>query len=704
LGRFQTGSYGWKADVFQTLVVNLTPLLNNFGRGETELASPDIFLSYNREDAARAKLFADAFAAEGFDVWWDANLKSGEAYDKVTEDALHGARAVVVLWSPRSVDSRWVRAEATVADQNGTLVPAMIEACRRPVMFELTQTAELAHWQGDRTDPAWQAFVGHVRDMLGNEARAAPAETPGAATETEAKPDRRILLIGGIVAIAAIVVVAFFFWKPGEQPARTALPIEIEAFEAQGGPQASAFAETMRNTVQGVLGDAGYQTRLLDKGVEAKSGGNSKLTLKGSLIASEERLRLYVVIEDLASGVALWSRQFEDARSAADRLAIAASVASAETLYAIRDAEKQKGFKLDPDTLGMFIEGEHLTANPQMFEEGRPRQIFEQITTRLPNFATGHAMLALALINETFVTTASEHADLIERSRTEAEEAIKIDPAASGAAYDALSRAIALEQPGKLIPIEDILLEGIEKAPGFGFLNVRECDLLANVGRIDEAQAYCQRGLAERPLAGPINWRYAATLAQAGSSGLAEKAIDRATRYYPDSANIRIARFEILAFGDTPERAEAMLPAMLNQRRDYGPEEIAAMGTFIRARVSGSAGDRDAAVLSMRSAVSQGNLDLGFALGALAMLGRVDDAFDLASQSVTSDFILMASRSMFQPFTASLRADPRFWPLAARLGLADYWMTRDKWPDFCGKEIPLETCKNSAAEAKASIT
>ena len=109
----------------------------------------DIFLSYNREDTAAAKRFADGFAAEGLSVWWDTALRSGEAYDEVTEAALREAKAVVVLWSPRSVVSRWVRAEATIADRCKTLVPVMIEPCERPIMFELTQTAELGHWTGD---------------------------------------------------------------------------------------------------------------------------------------------------------------------------------------------------------------------------------------------------------------------------------------------------------------------------------------------------------------------------------------------------------------------------------------------------------------------------------------------------------------------------------------------------------------------------
>ena len=100
-------------------------------------------------------------------MWWDQTLRSGEAYDEVTEAALKSAKAVVVLWSPRSVVSRWVRAEATIADRCKTLVPVMIEPCERPIMFELTQTAELGHWAGDADDKAWRAFLADVLYLVG---------------------------------------------------------------------------------------------------------------------------------------------------------------------------------------------------------------------------------------------------------------------------------------------------------------------------------------------------------------------------------------------------------------------------------------------------------------------------------------------------------------------------------------------------------
>src|SRR5690606_25761721 len=125
------------------------------------MSGPDIFLSYNREDAERARHFAEGFAAQGLDVWWDVALRSGEAYDEVTENALRNAGAVVVLWSQRSVVSRWVRAEATLAERRKTLMPAMIEPCERPIMFELVQTADLSDWRGDTSDRAWQDFARH---------------------------------------------------------------------------------------------------------------------------------------------------------------------------------------------------------------------------------------------------------------------------------------------------------------------------------------------------------------------------------------------------------------------------------------------------------------------------------------------------------------------------------------------------------------
>lgn len=123
---------------------------------------PDVFISYSRPDEAVARLYADRFIEAGMDVWWDSHLRSGEEWDRVIEEALRSAHAVVVLWSPDAVASRWVRAEATVAQRKGSLVPAIIAPCDLPIVFEMTQTADLSRWSGNPDDAKWQAFLSDV--------------------------------------------------------------------------------------------------------------------------------------------------------------------------------------------------------------------------------------------------------------------------------------------------------------------------------------------------------------------------------------------------------------------------------------------------------------------------------------------------------------------------------------------------------------
>lgn len=176
----------------------------------------EIFVSYNREDLKTAQTIVDGLVAEGFDVWMDMNLQAGENYDEITEDRLHTARAVVVLWSSRSVKSRWVRAEATIGARKNTLVPLMIEPCDRPVMFELIQTTDLSGWDGDRTDPAWLNFIEVIRKRLaatptlskGSDSRGGGPVPSKARKRPKAKPQKKEKRSGGMLTA---VVLTFLF-------------------------------------------------------------------------------------------------------------------------------------------------------------------------------------------------------------------------------------------------------------------------------------------------------------------------------------------------------------------------------------------------------------------------------------------------------------------------------------------------------------
>ena len=152
------------------------------------MSGTDIFLSYARTDRDIARRFAECFVDEGFTVWWDGALHSGETFDEVIEQNLRAAKAVVVLWSPRSVASRWVRAEATQADRRNKLAPAIIEDCDRPIIFELTHAADLTGWAGETSDVRWRVFMEDLRRLVD---RNSDESSPPAPRPQPAQSERR---------------------------------------------------------------------------------------------------------------------------------------------------------------------------------------------------------------------------------------------------------------------------------------------------------------------------------------------------------------------------------------------------------------------------------------------------------------------------------------------------------------------------------
>jgi TolB-like protein len=251
---------------------------------------PDIFLSYNREDQASAQRFAEAFEAEGLSVWWDVTLRSGEAYDQVTEEALRTAKAVVVLWSNKSVVSRWVRAEATLANRNRTLVPAMIEPCERPIMFELTQTADLSHWRGDRGDGAWRVFLGDVRRFVATGARDVPQSQPSSSAAASSA-------LGGYPSLAILPFVARLLVDDVDADAL----VEDLAAALSPNPQFKTLAPSAT---------LAFRDGARDMPGIGRSLGVAYL-LEGALRQVGDAVRLTVQLVRASTGSILWTRKFE---------------------------------------------------------------------------------------------------------------------------------------------------------------------------------------------------------------------------------------------------------------------------------------------------------------------------------------------------------------------------------------------------------
>jgi adenylate cyclase len=136
----------------------------------------DIFISYARSTADQAQAVAAALRGLGYDVWRDDELPAHRAYAEVIEERLRSAKAVVVVWSAEAAKSQWVRAEANVAREAGTLVQLRLDATVPPLPFNEIQCADMTGWAGDLEAHGWKKVVASVADLIVG--RAPP---PGAA-------------------------------------------------------------------------------------------------------------------------------------------------------------------------------------------------------------------------------------------------------------------------------------------------------------------------------------------------------------------------------------------------------------------------------------------------------------------------------------------------------------------------------------------
>ena len=419
---------------------------------------PDIFLSYNREDQARAKLFADAFKAQGLDVWWDTALTPGEAYDQVTEKALKTAKAVVVLWSSRSVESRWVRAEATLADRNKTLVPCMIEPCERPIMFELTQTAELSHWQGDTTDKAWLAFVAGVKRFVAKEA--APAvEVPTAPL------------------VAPTVEETLKPGQSGSAPSLAVLPFTNRSQL----PEDDFFAEGMVEDVISALSQ-GVNVRVLGSTSTAhlRKGAATDLSavgrqlgvrylLEGNVRRVGANLRVATQLLEAATGEIVCTGKFDRPLTELAELQEELVTDIAASLDAqVYSLEMERALKKPSDITAWEAVARAWSAYRKWDTAALAEAIqeAERAIAIAPDYAPGHAMLAFALGNA-YLVSPDDPAET-QRIRGIAERALALAP----------DDAMVLSYVGQALRLVGYPEEGerhtgraVRKAPGSGMLH-----------------------------------------------------------------------------------------------------------------------------------------------------------------------------------------------------------------------------------------
>jgi len=161
----------------------------------------DIFISYAREDATVARRLQQGIQTGGFSVWMDtASMTGGERWTQEIESAIQSAACVVVVVSPSSNESVWVRREALYAQQLGKrIVPVLAEQV--PLPAPLVDLNALALHED------FAAGVDRLLINLREEVRPA-APGSGAAREKKRPASMSVLWVfigAGVVVVLAVI-------------------------------------------------------------------------------------------------------------------------------------------------------------------------------------------------------------------------------------------------------------------------------------------------------------------------------------------------------------------------------------------------------------------------------------------------------------------------------------------------------------------
>lgn len=364
----------------------------------------DVFISYKAEDRSRVEPLVDALEGEGLSVWWDARVTGGEAWREAIAEHLEAARCVIVVWSKRSTspEGRFVRDEASRAQQRGTYLPITIDKVQPPLGFGEMQALSLTGWKGGASDPHYRAVSACVHSMLG---RTAPAEN---AHEKHPRFNRRAALAaGGAAVVAAAGAGGWLLLRPSGARANTIAVLPFA--NLSGDPSQSYFSDGIAEEVRSALAGLG--------GVEVVARTSSEMlrnadavtaarrlsvanVVTGSVRRSPSTVRVSAQLVDGRNGLERWSQTFD--RPLGDVLQIqtdiAANVARALSIQLSGPAADALsiGGTSNPQAQDVLLQALDLEGGDDS-SEGMLRRIalFERATQLDPNYAQAHARKGL---------------------------------------------------------------------------------------------------------------------------------------------------------------------------------------------------------------------------------------------------------------------------------------------------------------------
>jgi DNA-binding winged helix-turn-helix (wHTH) protein/TolB-like protein len=492
---------------------------------------------------------------------------------------------------------------------------------------------------------------------------------------------RRWLIAASAAAVLAVIAVGVAERSvqkarpPAPTPAPTIALMPFTANSADG--EAEKLATATREAVANSLSQGAYSVRTAD-GQPGSLRAPADFVISGELTTMPGKAVASVRMEEEQHHVVVFSHQFE--------------------------ADGEKAWRL-PEQVGAQIASQLSWTAPLVAMERRHpsdpavvRQLFEESTAGLEgagNLAGYEASrrLAMATPNSPLAQmdfaydTAfalsqlplDERENAVELGRRASDRAIALAPE-SGEPY---APWCMLHSEARAAECEDRLRKAMRVDPDAPFAASFLAHLVLNpVGRNAEAAELARLSLAHDPyMPNKIGWMVR-MLEATGQTDEAEHLYRQSMRWWPGDDAIVWRRFSgIIERGDFEAARRFDDQTLEGRQPDPVLLAISRGGLPAVRAVCAKATDFDSIICML----------------ALARLGDLDSAFGLADKlyparrgrnAADADAIWLKEPApnpvafLTSPAAAPMRRDPRYLPLAQRLGLLDYWRS-GRLPDFC---------------------
>jgi TolB-like protein len=513
-------------------------------------------------------------------------------------------------------------------------------------------------------------------------------------------PPRTAIFAGA--AVAALVIGSW--WWERSQADLPPTRVAVQPIEALGGvPALASTASGLTDQIVTALDD-GHIPTVSRSDSDSLKGGDSDAKLKalgigytvnGTVESSGDTLHARIHLDDRVRHASLWSYERTAPARDAPSLNYAVAHSIAGVISCAYRALGPSGLT-DTELLSRYLRVCDLFVNHD--DAGDAKSTFELladlriIMAKAPDFAPAQSDFAKFAAYLAPRMPADQARGVRAESARAARRALELDPHSA----DAYVAQEMLLPPTQWARREALLRKAVSVDPNWPHSNGFLAILLTETGRMREAATYGQRAAAADL---QIDWKpFGAKMAcDAGQAAAQIPDLKERLSNSPADADLKWAlRWCMIDAGQIREARATEDPAAVGTMSPSALRQAAE-----QALVTGRPDDRAKALVTAKNLAAADPSLATFAAVWSAALGDSNTAFRLLADFDPGYSTTQTTEFLFVPQADALHRDPRFFALMKRYGLAQFWQSTGRWPDFCAGP-QLDSCKAAVAAQLAS--